>query len=174
MSAESVRAVEERGPATRSSWLRVGVAVGTVVAAWALRKALTPLWGPSGLPFIFFYPALVFSAWYGRLLPGLLSLALGAGLADWSFIDPIHHWSILGPSDLVAIAVFIGSGGSLIFAIEAMHRANDRARKEIEERKRSEAALLASQQSLTTMYRSLPVGITLARLSDGRYVDVND
>lgn len=174
MSTESVCDPQERNRAIRSPWLRVAVAIASVLLALGCRQALTPVWGPWDLPFICFYPALVFASWFGRLYPGLLALGLSSVGANWFFMDPSHHFVLARPSDLVALAVFLGSGGSMILAIEAMHRANDRARKEIEERKRSEAALLSSQQTLTTMYRSLPIGITLNRVGDGRYVDVND
>jgi len=155
-------------------WLRYAASVGAVGAALAFRLLLMPSSGRGELPFIFFYPALVFAAWFGRLYPVLLALGLSALAADWFFLDPKYDLAVETPIYRVGMAVFIGCGGCMILAVEAMHRANDRARKEIEERKRSEAALLSSQQSLTTMYRSLPVGITLNRIGDGCYVDVND
>src|SRR6187399_1488539 len=145
-----------------SPWLRYAASIGAVGIAFAFRRALTPLSGSGELPFICFYPALVFAAWFGRLYPGLLALGLSAAAADWFFINPIHELGIVKPFHMISLAVFIGSGACLILAIEAMHRANDRARKEIEERKRSEAALVSSKETLTTMYQSIPIGITLA------------
>ncbi len=157
-----------------SPWVRYAASIGAVGAALAFRLFLLPVSGPGELPFISFYPALVFAAWFGRLYPGLLALGLSALAADWFFIEPMGGPGISMSLHRVGLAVFIGCGGSMILVVEAMHRANDRARKEIEERKRSEAALFTSQQTLTTMYRSLPVGITLNRIGDGRYVEVND
>src|SRR2546423_3274463 len=67
----------------RSAFVRYGIAVGAVVLAWAARAALTPLWGPTELPFIVFYPAVVLAAWYGRRGPALLAIVLTTLAADW-------------------------------------------------------------------------------------------
>ena len=71
---------------------RYGVAAGAVVLAVAGRAAFTPLWGPTFLPFVFFYPAIVFAAWYGRFGPALLSIVLSALAADWFFMEHGTAW----------------------------------------------------------------------------------
>src|SRR4029453_11106975 len=43
-----------------------------------------------------------------------------------------------------------------------------------EQRQRAEQALLASEQSFSTMFRSLPVAAVLSRFPDGTIVDCND
>lgn len=162
----------------RSTWkstlFRYGVAVGIILGAWACRDALTPLWGPRDLPFIFFYPGVVFAAWYGRWGPALLGLGLSVVLAFWFFMGPHRHSLGLDSRDTVALLAYLGVGCSLVLAIEGMHRANDRARRELGERKRSDEALVRNEQMLSLMFRSLPVGIALASLPEGRYVDVNE
>ena len=44
---------------------------------------------------------------------------------------------------------------------------------DISRRKRAEAALNESEGRLATLFREAPVGITITRLSDGRFLDVN-
>jgi hypothetical protein len=68
-------------PVVRSAFARYAVASGVAVFAWAAREALTPLWGRTELPFIFFFPAIVFAAWYGRRGPALLAIVLSTLLA---------------------------------------------------------------------------------------------
>ena len=57
----------------RSPLLRYGVAVISAGVAVLLRAALTPVWGPHHLPFLTLYPAVLVSAWYGGLGPGLVT-----------------------------------------------------------------------------------------------------
>ena len=83
------------------------IAVGSVVLAWLLREALTPIWGPNSLPFIFFFPAIVLTAWYGRLRLALLSIGLSAFLANYFFLEPRHTLGISNPGEAVGILAFV-------------------------------------------------------------------
>lgn len=103
------------------------IAVGAVVLAWLLREAGTPLWGPTALPFIFFFPAIVLSAWYGRFRLALISVALSALLAEFFFLQPRFSLAITRPVDLLALTSFVVVAVSIALAIEYMHRANERA-----------------------------------------------
>src|SRR5512132_3424459 len=69
---------------SHSAAARYGIALATFVVAAVARWALMPVFG-SALPYISFYPAIMVSAWYGGLRPGLLTTALGAitALALW-------------------------------------------------------------------------------------------
>ncbi|MEW6158282.1 MAG: PAS domain S-box protein, partial [Verrucomicrobiota bacterium] len=130
------------------SWLmRYGAALGAVAVACAVRVALIPVWGPTSFPFIFFFPAVVFAAWYGRLGPAVMAILLSALAADWFFIEPrnslligdLSQWSALGIFCLVSIC--------LTGAIEAMHRANAQAmaaREELSNQKEMLVTTLAS------------------------------
>lgn len=112
--------------AVRSRLARYATAVGAVVLAWAAREAFTPLWGPTRLPFIFFFPAVVLAAWFGRLGPGVLAIVLSALAANWFFIEPRHSLRIGEPSEAAAMLSFVVVAAGLAGAIEAMHRANAR------------------------------------------------
>ena len=67
-------------PPLASGLVRYAVAVGASAIAVALRAAAAPLWGLT-LPFVFFYPAIMLSAWRGGLGPGVLATLLCAAAA---------------------------------------------------------------------------------------------
>lgn len=113
---------------SKTAWLpRYIIAVGAVILAWLLREAGTPFWGPTALPFIFFFPAIVLAAWYGRLHLALLSIGLSALLAAFFFLEPRHSFLIANPVDILALVSFVVVGLCIALAIESMHRANTRA-----------------------------------------------
>lgn len=105
---------------------RYVIAIGSVVLAWIAREALTPVWGPHSLPFIFFFPAVVLAAWYGRLPVALLSIGLSTVLANYFFLEPRHAIPVTNPAELLAVISFVVVSLCIALAIEAMHRANAR------------------------------------------------
>jgi K+-sensing histidine kinase KdpD len=101
------------------SLVRYGVAVAAVVLAWAAREAFTPLWGPTYLPFVFFYPAVVLAAWFGRARPALLAIGLSALTANWSFIEPRYSFLPVDSGAVAAVLSFALAGLCVVGAIEA-------------------------------------------------------
>jgi PAS domain S-box-containing protein len=156
----------------QSSFARYIVAIGGVVFAWGAREALTPLWGPTALPFIFFYPAIALTAWYGRRGPATLTIILSTLAADWFFIEPrhtlyLHHWS-----EFIALIAFVVVNGILVAAIEFMHRSNDRVRTELAQRLEVEAQLAAEKELLATTLTSIGDAV-LVTDQNGRVTSMN-
>ena len=116
------------------------IAVGSVLLAWLLREALTPIWGPNSLPFIFFFPAIVLTAWYGRLRLAVVSIGFSAMLANYFFLEPRHTFGIGNWGEGVGITAFVVCSMALALGIEGMHRANERARRAVEERREADRA----------------------------------
>jgi PAS domain S-box-containing protein len=113
----------------RPTWQRYGVAIAAVLLGWIAREALTQSVGPTSLPFIFFFPAVAASAWFGGLGPGVLSMLLSAAMADWFFIGSTPGFAFSNIYDVTAIAAFLAACLFIVAAIYAMHRADaDRAR----------------------------------------------
>ena len=139
----------------KSTFARYGVAVVAVVLAWAARAALTQLWGPTAVPFIFFYPAIVVTAWYGRRSPALLAIALSALIADWFFIEPRYSFRLDQPSEAVALVAFVIVNLILVAAVELMHSARERLATELAQRLRAEAQLAAEKELLATTLTSI-------------------
>ncbi|HXG21716.1 MAG TPA: PAS domain S-box protein [Methylomirabilota bacterium] len=88
---------------SRSLLLRYGVAVASAALAVGIRGLLTPLWGEN-LPFLTLFPAVLLSAWYGGLGPGVVTTALGATAASSCWLRPAYS---LAP---VTLADWIGLG----------------------------------------------------------------
>jgi PAS domain S-box-containing protein len=140
-----------KAPASRPLLARYGVAAGAVMLAVAVRAAFSPLWGPTLLPFVFFYPAIVFAAWYGRFRPALLSIVLSALAADWFFMEPLYSLALRHPGEVMALVSFVAVGLCITSAIEAMHRAKEHALAELDERKRAEASLRRNEENFRTL-----------------------
>jgi PAS domain S-box-containing protein len=129
------------------AWARYAVSIGCVVLGWLAREALTPAIGPTALPFIFFFPAVAMAAWYGRFGPGALTTVLSGGTATWFFIQPLHSLAIDNWGDALALAAFLVSSLFIVAAIQAMHRARERAMVELRARDRAEAELVALREN---------------------------
>ena len=107
-------------PAPRPMIHRYGLAIASVILAWLAREALTRAIGPTALPYITFFPAVAWAAWYGGLGPGLLAVALSALVANWFFVVPLYSLRV---DNVVTVLAFPVASGIILFAIEAMHRA---------------------------------------------------
>ncbi|MEO5729051.1 MAG: DUF4118 domain-containing protein, partial [Byssovorax sp.] len=108
-------------PASRPPpFARFGVAVLAVGIAGLSRFAMSPLLG-NRFPFLMFFPAIVVSAWYGGLWPGLLTTLLSACLLTL-WIEPIGEIGVANPVDLLAVFLFIAVGLAIAAAHESLHR----------------------------------------------------
>ena len=94
-------------PESRSLLTRFGFTVGAVLVGWLARTALTPAVGQTGLPFIFFFPAVAAAAWFGGLWPAILSMVLTMLAARWFFMDPVHTLSLNNVADIAALSAFV-------------------------------------------------------------------
>jgi K+-sensing histidine kinase KdpD len=113
----------------RPTWQRYGGAIAAVLLGWIAREALTQAVGPTSLPFIFFFPAVAASTWFGGLGPGVLSMFLSAAMADWFFIGSPPGFAFGNIYDVAGIAAFLFACLFIVAAIHAMHRADmERAR----------------------------------------------
>ena len=138
--------------------LRYGVAVLSIVAT------LIGLWWVDTVfhaaPHVsMFLCAVMFSAWFGGVRPGLLAIALALLAFKYYFLPPTHSWNVETaqlPRLLVFAlsALFVGSlSAAQRSATESLRRArddqqkiNEELRGEILERRHAEDALRASEQ----------------------------
>ncbi|HYF52006.1 MAG TPA: ATP-binding protein [Planctomycetota bacterium] len=110
----------------RASWSGYAVAVLCVAIAALLRVAAYPLLGP-GFPFIFFFPAVMLSAWYGGTRPGTLATVLVTAIAPL-FLEPVGAYTIDSPSDVIGLLLFLVC--CMIISMFAGQFYNARARAE--------------------------------------------
>jgi signal transduction histidine kinase len=72
---------------------RYGLALGIVVAVFAIRFILEPTLGAVA-PLVLFSLAVTVSAWYGGLGPGLVATLASGLLGDYFFIPPLHTFRL--------------------------------------------------------------------------------
>jgi signal transduction histidine kinase/ActR/RegA family two-component response regulator len=104
---------------------RCVMAVGAAAAAVLLRAALDPLWG-SKLPLLTFGGAVMVSAWFGGLWPGLLTTALCALAIDYFWMAPTGSLAAADTGGIVALALFLLIGLLISGLNEALHIARRR------------------------------------------------
>jgi PAS domain S-box-containing protein len=128
------------------------VAMAAVAVAAALRYVLGSVLPPGAVPFITFFPAVAFAAWYGGTASGIASTVLGYLIADWLFIPPDGFALINGdPDALIELALFVFMAGLIVLLASQLHQA------------RAAARLAASEAER----RSEMLRITLASIGDG-------
>jgi PAS domain S-box-containing protein len=124
-------------------WLNYGVAVLVVGLALLLQFVLIPLFGgdPDSSPFTLFFAAVMVTAWFGGLWPGLFATALSAWLGCYFFLFPQHSLQIASPAQGLRLAVFVLEGALISALVEMMHSARRRAEANALEVKKSEEEL---------------------------------
>src|SRR5262245_26703170 len=135
--------------AARSPWLRYGAVPVAVAVALLCRLLLWPVVGPE-LPYLFFWPAVVFAAWYGGLRAGLLATFLSALAVNFSLFWPRFSWVMARPTDLIGIALFAVLGAVLSFLVEKFQQ---RIRERRADLVQANAALRLDESRLQALLR---------------------
>src|SRR5690348_17057749 len=74
-------------PGWRGIAMRYGLAIASSAVAFAIASLIRrPVVELS--PFLLFYAAVAVSSWYGGFGPGMLAVALGSLVADYSLFEP--------------------------------------------------------------------------------------
>ena len=81
------------------------VAGGAVALALLIALLLLPVTG--NIPFVIFVAAVMVSAWYGGLGPGLLATALAVVASGYFLIPPFYTLDVADPGDLMHLILFI-------------------------------------------------------------------
>ncbi|HEY1785197.1 MAG TPA: HAMP domain-containing sensor histidine kinase, partial [Pirellulales bacterium] len=110
------------------SWKTYAAAAASVALAAAARHALDPYLG-SNRPFLIFFAAVAFSAWYGRLRTAVFAMVLSYLIANLLFIPPYGalNFDPYSPADWANILSFLGISSIIVGSIEGMRRAQIRA-----------------------------------------------
>ena len=112
--------------ANQPTWRRLFAAILIVAIASALRVGFLGGLG-RGIPYVWFYPAVIIAALYGGLPAGILATVLSALL--------VFYWVLRGlmsQVEMLAMAVFIVSCIAISTIIEGLHRAHERSKQTIE------------------------------------------
>ena len=167
--------------------LRYALAVALVAAALAATFLLQNVVSTAG--YIFFYMAVVGSAWFGGKWPGGLAVILSAAAVAYFFTPPVYSFAVDKQSlplfiEFAASAVVVGwfsswrkeAEAQLRYARDELHlrveertaelkRTNEQLLAEMAERKRAEDAYYEAQAELTRMTRMSTMGALAASIS---------
>ena len=148
-------------PAERSQPLRYGGAVLLVAIAALLRYWLARSFGLIATTYITFYPAVVLAAVLAGLGPGIFATVLSAAVVWYFFLHPAG-WGAKDIGDVIAMAVFLGTGIGLSAFVESRDRTRRRA---------AEALRQTILYNRSLIEASLDPLVTIS--PEGRITDVN-
>jgi len=125
----------------RPAWL--GFAVASLVTGAALAgKLLLARVVTRDEPVLLFFAAILVSAAYGGLGPGLLATLLGATLDGYFFMRPFNRWALDSADEAVRLGVFVIEGIFISWICARMKRARVDAEDSAEEARELEGQLL--------------------------------
>jgi PAS domain S-box-containing protein len=144
-----------------------GVAVAAVTLAMLVRLLLIPLIGedPDKEPFLVFFAAVIISAWFGGLGPGLLATTLSALVSDYSFLYPQYEFRIERFELGLRLTLFVAEGVFTTMLVHIMRNARQRTEEALETRGQSE-------ERFRSAFENAPIGVALVGL-DRRHLKVN-
>jgi signal transduction histidine kinase len=93
----------------RPAWVRYGVAVALAAAALALKLLLVPILTEDE-PFLLFFAAIIASAAFGGLGPGLLATAVASLIDNYFFVAPFNQFGFTNTGQQGRLVLFIAEG----------------------------------------------------------------
>lgn len=135
--------------AARSFIRRYAIVPLVVLCALALRLLLWPVLGPQ-VPFLFLWPAVMITAWYGGLGPGITATFVSVFAAEFLLLDQRHSLLAGRPETVVAAALFVVLG-CIVSSLTARLR---HAREEV------------AQKALEAARQKESLRVTLASIAD--------
>ena len=122
-------APDSGGSDGRMLWLAHGLAVVITVTLLILIQALGPE-ATNNPPVIVFLIPIIFSAYLGGLIPGLVSTALNTSMVVYFVLPPVRVLSVSSPADNIKWITLALTGALISVMSEALHRAGtERARE---------------------------------------------
>ena len=127
-------------------WLRYSVVAGCVLCAFGIRLLLAPMLGDE-LPFLLLIAAALVAAWFGGMMPGVVSLLLGLVVGHYFFVHGnLFRWS--EPTETARLLRYVFTASLGVILLEAMHRANHRTQAALEATRRENALRRQSEEAL--------------------------
>ena len=153
--------------ANRTPWpFSYGAAILAPAAATVLRMALTPLVGTTAMPYVMFFPAVLFAAWLGGVRAGSLSLLLSALAIDYYFIAPTRTFGVSNHGDQIGVLIFVVAGfGAVLLSHSQRNAVGQAAQAQHAEREH--------RQRLQTTLASIGDAV-ISTDAEGRIVFIND
>ncbi len=92
--------------ANANQFVHYGLATFSVSLAALLQIVINEITGRQAI-FLLFFGAIMVSAWYGGLLPGLLASGLSGLMASYFFLAPFYSFEINDPGQVLLFVLFI-------------------------------------------------------------------
>ncbi|MCG3117393.1 MAG: ATP-binding protein [Candidatus Manganitrophus sp. SA1] len=131
--------------AYRHPLLRYGMGVLTVAFILLLKLLIDPFIREES-PFLLFLIAVMVSAWYGGLGPGLLATVLSALISDYVFLVPYYGFLSYTVGQTVEMGLFILEGLVISALTVALHSAKSQAEASMEEARHNEEIRRQSEE----------------------------
>ena len=139
----------------RSSWLRYVSAMVAVALMTGIRSALHPIMGERQ-SFVFFYFAVLFTAWYGGFGPSVVAIILSCLSATYFFLVPYYSLHVRNPGDLLSMGMFFAVSSAIVAFSEANRAAHRRLEREVADRKNAERAVKESEDRFKQLFNTMP------------------
>ncbi|HYX18398.1 MAG TPA: PAS domain S-box protein [Nostoc sp.] len=164
--AHKVRASEPKKifVSSREQLLHYGIALVSFALALGATLLLKTYLTPT--PAALFYVAVMVSAWYGGLGPGLLATVLSSLAINYFFFKPFEPHNITSLSKLVPLVVFILAAGLISSLNESRRTAQRKAEASLKSLRESEARF-------GRLTESNIIGVVVADLN-GLIIEAND
>ncbi len=124
--------------------VRYGVAVIAVAVALGLKLLIDPLI-TQDTPFLLVFAAVMVSAWFGGLGPGVLATGLAALITDYFFLYPVKTFSAFSLEGL-PLGVFVLEGLLVSSVVAALRVARERAEASALEAREHQESLRGSEE----------------------------
>ncbi|AUB39791.1 Sensor protein KdpD, transmembrane domain [Nostoc flagelliforme CCNUN1] len=160
--AHKVRASEPKNifAGGREQLLQYTVALLSVTLALGATLLLKTFLTPT--PAALFFAAVMVSAWYGGLGPGLLTTVLSTLAVNYFFFEPVYSLNIININFLVPLLVFMLTAG-LISLLNESRRTSEASLKSLRE----------SEARFGRLTESNIIGVIVANLN-GLIIEAND
>jgi PAS domain S-box-containing protein len=116
---------------SRAAFLTYGIAVLSVLMSLGLMQLLDPWLAMTQAPFLLFFGAVVISAWYGGLKPGLVATLLAGLLSNYFFQYPPNQLALSLP-ELVRTGLFVVQGIIVSLLLAALQATTRRAENQLQ------------------------------------------
>jgi PAS domain S-box-containing protein len=143
-------------------------ATALVAVAFMIRQALSLAVGPGLPPYITFYPAVMLVALMAGAGPGLLVTTIAAFTALYWILPVQSHFALARAADTLGLAIFLGMGVFMSVFAELYRR-----KRQGVAANHQELSLRESETRFSAVFHSNPIGMSITRLADGQYLDVN-
>jgi PAS domain S-box-containing protein len=143
----------------RRQYLDYIIALSVMAAALAVHWPLYPLLGGSR-PYLTLFGGVALAVWFARWKPATLAAIFGFLIANYFLVAPQH--ALVLNTLFFEFFGFALSAGLIIFFGETMHRARERAERELAERKQAEESERRQKELLRVTLGSIGDGVIVA------------